>query len=97
MLGRRGYALESVLARICGEAGDRVTTNILVRDLDVEHLQGPEGRRLEVVADGFLLFGRAQLAVDTTPVSSLRPDGSARRHAVERDGVALEAARQRKE
>ena len=42
VLGRRGYALESVLAGICREAGGRVTTNILVRDLDLEHLQGPD-------------------------------------------------------
>ena len=49
VLGRRGFALESMLARICQEAGPN--HNIMVRDLDLEHLQGPDGRRLEV-ADG---------------------------------------------
>ena len=79
--------------RICREAGGRVSTNFLVRDLDLEHLQGPDGRRLEVVADGLPLFGGAQLAVDTNVV---RGDGTARRGAANVDGVALEAARKRK-
>ena len=96
VLGRRGFALESMLARICREAGGRVTTDIMVRDLDLEHLQGPDGRRLEVVADGFPLFGGAQLALDTTLVSALKGDGTARRGAADDDGVALEAARKRK-
>ena len=51
---------------------------------------GGDGRRL--VVDGLLLFGGAQLAVDTTLVSTLHGDGSARRRAVDEDGVALAAA-----
>ena len=51
----------------------------MVRDSDLEHLQGPDGRRLEVVADGLPLFGGAQLALDTTLVSALTGDGTARR------------------
>ena len=39
-----------------------------------------DGRRLEVVADGLPLFGGVQLAVDTTLVSPLHCDGTARRH-----------------
>ena len=35
MLGRRGIAVESAAARICREAGGRVTTNVTVRDLDL--------------------------------------------------------------
>ena len=31
----RGFPLESIVARICREAGGRVTTNVLVRDLDI--------------------------------------------------------------
>ena len=42
------------------------------------------------------LFGRAQLAVDTTLVSALRGDGSCRRRAAQHDGLAAEAARLRK-
>ena len=82
--------------QICREAGGRVMTNIMVRDLDLEHLQGPDGRRLEVVADGLPLFGGAQLALDMTLVSALKGDGTARRGAADVDGVALEAARKRK-
>ena len=49
MLGRRGYALESIMARICREAGGRVRTNMLVRDMDVQAplagRQSPSGGR----------------------------------------------------
>ena len=31
-----GFALESVVARVCREAGGRVSTNVLLRDLDPE-------------------------------------------------------------
>ena len=61
----------------------------MVRDFDLKHLQGPDGRRLEV-ADCLPLFGGAQLALDTTLVSALKGDGTARRGAADFDGVALE-------
>ena len=78
------------------EAGGRVTTNVLVvRDLDLAEPNAADARRLEVVADGLPLFGGAQLAVDTTIVSTLHTNGEPRRVHV--DGVALAAARQRKE
>ena len=99
VLSKRGFALESATARSCREAGGRVTTNVLVRDLDLEGL-GPgqvDARRLEVAVDGLPLFGGAQLAIDATIVSTLRDDGTARRGAAEVDGVALTAARRRKE
>ena len=32
MLGRRGFAVESAAARVCREAGGRVTLNMMVRD-----------------------------------------------------------------
>ena len=73
MLGRRGYALESVAARICREA--RVGTNIMVRDVDLLPQDHQDGRRLEVVADGLPLFHGAQLAIDTTLVSPVGRDG----------------------
>ena len=96
ILGGRGAALESAAARVCREAGARVSTNVFVRDLDtVFHVT--DSRRLEVVADGLPVFGGAQLALDTTLVSALRGDGTARRHAAHRDGVALAEARTRKE
>ena len=41
VLGRRGFALESAAARVCREAGGRVTTNVLVQDMDL--LPPPSG------------------------------------------------------
>ena len=68
-----------------------------MRDLDLRAPDVLDGRRLEVVAEGLPLFGGAQLALDTTLVSALHCDGSARPHAANVDGVELVAARRRKE
>ena len=35
VLGSRGFSVESAAARVCREAGARVSTNLLVRDLDL--------------------------------------------------------------
>ena len=66
VLGRRGYALESAAARECREAGARVSTNVMLRDMDLLLQDGTDTRRLEVVADGLPLHHGAQLAIDTT-------------------------------
>ena len=63
VLGRRGFALESVAARICREAGGRVMTNVVLRDLDLVGPNQFDTRRLEVVVDGLPLF-EGVLAVD---------------------------------
>ena len=68
--------MESVAARICREAGGRVPTNILVRDLDLDLEDSGDARRLEMVVDGLPLHGGSQFAVDTTLVSPLRGDRS---------------------
>ena len=81
---------------MCREAGGRVATNVMVRDMDLP-VAVTDARRLEVVVDGLPLYGGAQLAVDTTLVSALHCDGTARRGAANRDGVALAEARRRKE
>ena len=96
VLGRRGYPLESAAARVCREAGARVSSNVLVRDLDILPLDRQDGRKLEVVADGLPLFHGAQLAIDTTIVSPLRADGTPRPGSHARGGVALRAARRAK-
>ena len=95
MLGRRGFALESVAARICREAGGRVRTNMFLRDMDLP-LPVADARRLEIVVDGLPLRGGAQLAVDTTLVCALHEDGRPRRRAAQQDGVAVGAAERRK-
>ena len=56
-----------------------------------------DGRRLEVVADGLTLWQGAQLARDTTMVSPVRRDGTARPRAGTMNGAALKEARRRKE
>ena len=70
---------------------------MMVRDMDLAVPHAHDTRRLEVVADGLPLFGGTQLAIDTTLVSTLHCDGSARRGAAHRDGVALLTARRKKE
>ena len=97
VLGRRGFALESAAARVCQEAGGRVLVNVAVRDLDIGVPDRKDDRRLEVVADGLLLFHGAQIAVNTTLVSVLRRDGTPHPRSVNEDGAALAQARRRKE
>ena len=46
-----------------------MTTNVMVRDIDVAANLG-DARRLEIVADGLPMFGGVQLAIDTTLVSA---------------------------
>ena len=82
-MGRRGFALEVAAAQVCREAGARVSTNQFVRDLDLGEFNGLDARRLEVIADGLSLWRGAQLAIDTTLVSPLHRDGTARRGAAE--------------
>ena len=63
-------------------------TNLFVRDLDLP-IANHDARRLEVVADGLPLFGGAQLAIDTTLVSSVQADGRPRPQCARVDGAAL--------
>ena len=96
VLGSRGFSLESAAARVCREAGARVSTNLFVRDFDLP-IANHDARRLEVVADGLPLFGGAQLAIDTTLVSSVQADGRPRPQCARVDGAALSEARRRKQ
>ena len=82
VLGRRGFSLESAAARVCRDL------------LPLDHL---DNRRLEVVVDGLPLFRGAQLAIDTTMVSAVRSDGTARRQCATTSGAALDQARRRQE
>ena len=75
----------------------RATQRIVGSDLDLGAFDHLDGRRLEIIADGLPLWRGAQLAIDTTLVSPIRADGTARRHAAHRDDVALEEARRTKE
>ena len=97
VLGRRGFALESAAARVCREAGGRVSLNVRVGDLDLPPRGAVDQRRLEVVVDGLPLFHGAQLAIDTTMVSPVRGDGRPGPQCARVDGAALARARRRKE
>ena len=97
VLGRRGFALESAAARVCREAGGRVSVNQYVRDLDIAAPNAADNRRLEVVADGLPLFHGAQLAIDTTMVSPLSCSGVSHARCADVDGAATMAARRRKQ
>ena len=65
-------------------------------DLDLP-IANHDARRLKVVADGLPLFGGAQLAIDTTLVSSVQADGRPRPQCARVDGATLSEARQRKQ
>ena len=74
VLGRRGFALESVAARVCREGGAKVSTNVMLRGLDLLPQDRPDktfgGCRWWSAAAPW-----SQLAIDTTMVSPLRRDG----------------------
>ena len=92
VLSKRGWALENVVARICREAGGRVSTNVFMRDLNKGQPDVVDGRRLEVIVDGLPLHSGAQLAVDTT-LCALHRDGTPVGRAAQQDGVVLQSPR----
>ena len=77
VLVRRGVPPEIAMARICREAGARVQTNVMLRDLNVS-VSPADTRKIEVIVNGAPCFGGMQLAVDTTLVSALRGNGCPR-------------------
>ena len=96
VLARRGWVLENVAARVCREAGGSVRVNVLVRDMDLHEFNQLDGRRLEVVVGGLPLWNGAQLAIDTTMVSPVRSEGTARAGTASINGKASDVARARK-
>ena len=95
MLTRRGFPPEAAAARVCREAGARVATNVLVRDLNIP-LPPHDARRVEVIANNLPLWNGAQLAVDVTLVSPIKRDGNPIPCAHHTDGVAAARACRRK-
>ena len=89
VLGKRAFPLECAAAQVCREAGVRVSSNMFVREMDLATYNALDGRRLEIVADGLTLWRGAQLAIDTTMVSPLRRDETARPRAANHDGAVL--------
>ena len=97
VLRGRGCPLERAAARICREAGARVTTNTLLTHLNLPSLHRLDQRRIEVIANGLPLHQGAQLAVDTTLVSPFTTSSQPRRRQGNFAGAALTDARRSKE
>ena len=92
-MGRLSFAVESAAARICREGGARVA---ITAATDLAAPNPGDAQRLEIVADGLPLFGSAQLAIDTTLISTLHCEGSARPGTADTDSAALAAAKRRR-
>ena len=50
-------SLERAAARMCREAGARVTTNTLLTDLNLDHIHRQHDRRIEVIANRLPIWG----------------------------------------
>ena len=97
VLRSRGVPLEKAAARVCREAGARVTTNTRLMDLNIDNIQRQDDRRIEVIANGLPLWGGVQLAIDTTLVSPLTRASEPRSRAGRYAGAAVQDARRAKE
>ena len=95
VLGARRAPLEWAAARVCREAGARVASNVMIRDMNLDS-PATDARRIEVLANGLPLWQGAQAAVDTTLVSPLTRDGAPRPGAHRMAGSAVAAAANRK-
>ena len=99
LLQRRARPLEYAWVRVAREAvgaEGQVVPQQWLANTTVAGVQPDDRRRLDVVVHGASHTGAA-LCCDATLVSSLRRDGRARAGAADTDGVALRAARRRKE
>jgi len=89
--------LEHATARVCREAGDRVTMHTRLANLNIPAIQRADDRTIEVIAHGLPLWHGSQFAIDTTLVSPLTSAGQPRRSGGEYAAAALHTARQTKE
>ena len=97
VLRSRGVPLEHAAARVCREAGARVTMHTRLNQLNIPAVNHMDDRAIEVIANGLPLWQGSQLAVDTTLVSPLTSAAEPRRRGGRFAGTALHAARQTKE
>ena len=68
VLSRRGFAVESAVEQICREAGARVSTNVMIRDLDIAG-SNTDARRL---GDTQSLYVVCELLARGTVPNSIR-------------------------
>ena len=97
VLRSRGVPLEHAAARVCREAGARVTMHTRLANLNIPAVQRIDDRTIEVIANGLPLWHGSQLAIDTTLVSPLTAAGEPRRRGGRYAAAALHTARQNKQ
>ena len=95
LLQRRAKPLERSWQMVLREAGARVVPQQMMRDMDVA-VRASDGRQLDLVAYGLLVFGGVLLCGDATIVSPLDVQGRPKSGADSNDGAALHAAWRRK-
>ena len=90
VLRSRGVPLEHAAARVCREAGARVTMHTRLNQLNIPAVNHMDDRAIEVIANGLPLWQGSQLAVDTTLVSPPHKCSrtTAERGQVRRDSLA---------
>ena len=84
---------ERAAARVCREAGARVASNVLLRDMN-SGLPLADCRRVEVLANGLPLWQGAQVAVNTALVCPVSRDETVRPGAAQAPGSAAQQAAQ---
>ena len=82
--------LERAWARVFREAGARVQTDVLLRNIDLQGLAVNDGRMLEIVATGLPLHRGVPLGVDSTMGAPLHANGLPHTNAADNDGVAIQ-------
>ena len=97
VLRSRGVPLEHAAARVCREAGARVTMHTRLANLNIPAVQRVDDRTIEVIANGLPLWHGSQLAIDTTLVSPLTAAAEPRRRGGRYAAAALHTARQNKQ
>ena len=93
-LVRRGFEFEVAVARICREGGARVSTNVMVRDLDLSQASTADDWKSSQKGCPCLGAPNSRL---TRLVSALHGDGTARAGSATQPGAALVVARRRQE
>lgn len=79
VLRSREVPLEHAAARVCREAGARVTMHTRLAHLNLPAVQRIDERTIEVIANGLPPWHGSQLAIDTTLVSPLTSEAQPRR------------------
>ena len=83
------FAAEDAIAQICREGGARVSSNVMLRDLDITPSHRSDTRRSEIFPGGFDVVRRVASWPLTPLLSRQCADGAHRRKADTTGGQAL--------